>query len=99
MELYPKTFEGIERYVMISILSALATVCVIAPIERGVIQTAIKWNDVEERIAAYSLLIFTGICFVRGVYLILRKKGSSLLYIAGFLLGFLTTIQLGTRIQ
>ena len=99
MEFYPKTFEGVERYVMISILSALATVCAIASIERGVIQAAIKWNDTEERTAAYFLLFFTGFCLVRGIYLIVRKKNKSLLYIAGILLGFLTTIQLGARIQ
>ena len=101
MKLIPKTFEGIERFVMVSILSILGTLVAFSLFEHRAVQslTTSQMNETEERIAAYSLIGFVVFCLIRATFLLLKKRKNSWLYALGIPLGGLTLIHLGAVIH
>jgi hypothetical protein len=101
MEIIPRTFEGIERSVMLSILTVLGGLLFFDLIEHTSVQslTIQKMNETEERIAAYALLSFVVFCTLRAIYLKIQKRKNCLLYVLGIPLGSLTLIHLGAVIQ
>jgi len=101
MEIIPKTFESIERSVMISILTILGTLLVFDLIEHRAVQslTTQKMNETEERITAYVLVSFVAFCILRAIYLKVRKRQNCILYVLGIPIGSMTLIHLGAVIQ
>jgi hypothetical protein len=100
MEVTPQTFEGVERYIVISVLTILSVVSVVGLFEHRVLQSfVVKLNERELGAIAYLIIALASFSLFRAIYLGIKKRRNSLLYAAIIPASFLSLIPLGTVIE